>query len=83
MKTAWILEQVPPVIPIEPQLGVGVGLHAGYEVGELLQRIAWVQGGEGFGDLRKQVLINIHSSQIERAEDAHGSFQQEQVFVFA
>ena len=60
-----------------------VWLHAGDEFGQLLQRVARMQGREGLGDLRQQARINIHASQIQRAEDAYGFFQQEQVFVFA
>lgn len=42
-----VLEQIPSVILVEPELGVGLGFCAGDEVGQFLERFARVQGGEG------------------------------------
>lgn len=56
-----VLEQIPPVILIQPQLRMRMGFCAGDEVGQLLQWIARVQGCEGFRDLGQQALIDFHA----------------------
>ena len=48
-----VLEQVSPVILIQPQFGMCMRLCARNELGQLLQRFARTEGREGLGDLRQ------------------------------
>jgi hypothetical protein len=47
---------------------VSVRFCARNEFSQLLQRVARVERGEGFGDLRQQALINFDASEIQCAE---------------